>query len=164
MDFHFEQRYRTAPDRVAAAYADPALYERFAGLPKLSAPEILDHRVDRDTVRLQLRYRFIGDLPSAARRMIDPAKLTWVEHSVHDLAARTATFRMDPDHYGDRFRAEGRYRFEPTPEGGTVRHSTGDVRVTVRLVGRAVERAIVSGLGEHLAAETPVVERFLTSG
>jgi hypothetical protein len=38
------------------------------------------------------------------RAVVDPRKLSWVEVSVHDLATRTATFRMDADHYADRFR------------------------------------------------------------
>jgi hypothetical protein len=38
---------------------------------------------------------------------------------------------------------------------------TGDVRVRVLLVGGQVERAIVSGLTEHLAEEAAVVADLL---
>jgi hypothetical protein len=161
--FQFEQQFSAPPEVVAAAYADPALYERFRDLPKMEVLEVLDHRVEDATVYLQVRSRFAADLPSAARRVLDPRKLTWVEHSVHDLARTSVTFRLLPDHYGDRLRASGSYRFEAAGEG-CVRRSEGEVKVSYPLVGGKVERAIVSGLGEHLGHEQPVVEAWLRGG
>jgi hypothetical protein len=158
--FAFEHRYAAPPDEVAAAYADPDLYARLIALPKMEVLEVLDHRVDGTTVQLQVRSRFAAELPSAARRVLDPAKLTWVEHTTHHLAARTVTFRLDPDHYGNRLHATGSYRFEPDGSG-TLRRSDGEVAVSYPLVGKAVERAIVSGLDEHLHSEIAVVERFV---
>ena len=160
MRFTFEQRFSAPPEAVAAAYADPALYETFERLPKMEVLEVLDHRVTGTTVHLRVRSRFAAELPSAARRILDPAKLTWVEESTHDLAALTVSFRLVPDHYRDRLQASGSYRFEPAPSGST-RRSQGEVKVSYPLVGGAVERGIVSGLGEHLQHEVPVVEQWL---
>jgi len=92
--------------------------------------------------------------------VIDPGRLTWVERSVHDLADRSATFTMIPDHYADRFRCEGSYRFD-TVAGGCRRRGQGDLRVRALLVAGAVEGAIVSGLREHLIDEVPIVEAFV---
>ena len=72
MDFMLDQVFAAGGDAVARAYASPALYERLVGLPKLSTPEVLDHRVDGTTVRLQIRYRFIGDLSPAVTGVVDP--------------------------------------------------------------------------------------------
>jgi hypothetical protein len=68
---------------------------------------------------------------------------------------------MHPDHYADRFRCAGSYRFEAV-DGGTRRIGEGDVKVKALLVAGAVEGAIVSGLKEHLVEEVPVVEAFLS--
>lgn len=160
MRFAIEQRFAADVDAVAAAYADPALYVALVGLPKLSRPDVVGHEVDGDRVVLQVRYRFGGDLSPAARAVIDPERLTWVERSVHDLGARTATFTMVPDHYADRFQCRGSYRFEAI-DGGCRRRGEGDLRVKALLVGGAVEGAIVSGLKEHLVDEVPVVEAFV---
>lgn len=160
MRFTFDQRFAAAPDAVSRAFADPDLYRAFAGLPKMTAPEVLSHSHDGDVVSLQIRYRFDGELSAAARAVIDPARLTWVEHSEHDLATRTTTFRMVPDHYGDRFRCSGSYRFRGTDDG-TLRQCEGDVKVRALLVAGAVEQAIISGLKEHLHDEVPVVEAFI---
>jgi hypothetical protein len=158
--FEFEHRYAAPPDRVAAAYADPALYETFVGLPKMEVVEVVDHQPDGSTVRLQVRSRFVGDLPSGAGKVLDRAKLTWVEHSTHDLSALRVTFRLAPDHYGNRLRSNGSYSFRPAGDG-TVRRSEGEVAVSYPIVGKAVERALVSGLQEHLDSEVPVVDRWI---
>jgi hypothetical protein len=160
MRFSIEQRFAADVDAVARAYADPALYVALVGLPKLSQPDVVRHEVDGDVVELHVRYRFGGELSAAARAVIDPLRLTWVERSTHDLARRQTTFTMVPDHYADRFRCTGSYRFEPT-ESGARRRGQGDLRVKALLVAGAVEGAIVSGLEEHLVDEVPVVEAFV---
>ena len=161
MRFAVEQRYAADVDAVARAYADPALYEALDGLPKLTEPQVISHQVEGTEVQLQVRYRFGGELSPAARAVIDPARLTWVEHSTHDLAARHVSFRMVPDHYADRFQCSGSYRFEADGDGACRRRGAGELRVKALLVARAVEGAIVSGLQEHLADEVPVVEAFV---
>ncbi|MEO7429040.1 MAG: DUF2505 family protein [Acidimicrobiales bacterium] len=160
MRFTIDQRFHAPPDEVARAYADPALYLAFQDLPKMSRPEVLAHEASGDEVGLQIRYRFSGQLSSAARAVLDPDRLTWVEHAVHDLKSRTTTFTMVPDHYADRFACSGSYRFEAHGEG-TRRHCEGDIKVRALLVGGAVENAIVSGLREHLDDEVGVVDTFL---
>ena len=121
---------------------------------------MLDRRQLGDVVNMRVRYRFTGDLNSAARRIIDPSRLSWVEDSTHDLARREVVFRMDPDHYADRFRAHGGYRFVPD-DVGTRRIADGEVVIRVPVVGGRAERAIVSGITEHLQDETALVEAFL---
>ena len=162
MRFAIEQRFARAADEVARAYADPGLYRALVGLPKLTAPEVVHHAVEGGVVDLQVRYRFGGELSPAARAVIDPDRLSWVEHSTHDLARRRVRFRMVPDHYRDRFRCEGSYRFEDDGDGCR-RLGDAEVRVKALLVAGAVEGAIVSGLEEHLVDEVPVVERYLAA-
>ncbi len=160
MRFTLDQRFSADVDAVARAFTDPELYRSFHELPKMSRPEVLAHEVHDGVVLLQIRYRFRGDLSPAARAVLDPDRLSWVDHASHDLSTRTTTFRMVPDHYGDRFRCAGSYRF--TADGrGTRRHCEGELRVRAPLVAGAVERAIVSGLREHLEDEATVVEAFL---
>lgn len=163
MRFTLETSYAADPDAVAAAYAEPALYDAFAELPRAGRPEVVHHDADGDLVRLDVRWRFTAELSAAARAVIDPDRLTWVERSTHDLAARSVTFEMVADHYRDRVSCTGGYRFGDDGPGRTTRRSHGDLRVKALLVGAAVERAIVEGLEEQLRAEVPVVERFVKS-
>lgn len=164
MRFQLTQRVDLPVDEVAAAFADPDFYAALDGLPNIAPPEVLEHRADGDVVQLRIRYRFTGELSAAARAALDPARLTWVDESVHDLASREVRFRLVPDHYGDRFTGKGHYRFTAVrgDRGSTERRVDGEVRVKVLLVGAAVERALVSGLRAHLEQEAAVVEEWLS--
>jgi hypothetical protein len=164
MDFSVTQRYTAPSEAVARAYASRELYESLAGLPKLGPPDVLDRRVEDDVVRLQIRYRFVGDLSPAVTAVVDPAKLTWVEHSTHDLVRRSVTYRLAPDHYPDRLRSSGTCTISDDGDAGTLRTVHGRVKVRALVVGGAVERAIVSGLREYLTAETDAVDAFVAGG
>jgi len=167
MRFEIEQEIAGAPDAVARIYTQPRFYELLGELPKVGEPEVLNRREDGTVVHLAVRFRFAGNLSPAVTRVIDPDKLTWIDESVHDLDRCTVSFRLNPDHYADRFRAEGSSRYQPIGESRTRRTTQGEVAVKVPLlmgggrVGGAVESAIVSGLREHFAAEVGVVERLL---
>jgi len=167
MLFEIEQEIAGPVEAVARVYAEPRFYELLGELPRLGKPEVLDRREDGSVVHLAVRFRFTGSLSPAVTAVIDPAKLTWVEESVHALADHTVTFQMNPDHYADKLRSSGSVRYEPGGDGVTRRLTEGELAVKVPLLlggGRTaglVEKAIVSGLRDHFAAEVEVVERLL---
>ena len=152
--------YDAAVDDVAAAYADPDLYAELGDLGPLGGAEVVDHAVDGDVVHLSVRWRFTGQLSGAVTAVVDPKRLTWVQVDEHDLERHEVRWQLRPDHYADRLQASGTYRFV-TAAGGTERRTDGQVKVRVPLVGGRVESALVSGLGEHLDDEVPVVERWI---
>jgi len=158
MRFTAEQQYTSPIDRLLVLFTDPDFYPTLRGLPSIDAPEIVDHTTSGDIVRISLRQRYTGELPTAALAFIDPDRLTWVEELVFDLARATATTRLLPDHYPDRLTCQGRYLFVDDGHGGSTRRLEGDLRVRAPLVGGRVEQALVSGLQEHAAAERDLVE------
>jgi hypothetical protein len=162
MRFNAEQKFNTTVDRLLALFTDADFYPTLEGLPSISAPEVVDHSIAGDIVRINLRMRYIGDLPGAALTFIDPDRLTWVEELAFDLDRRRATSRLLPDHYPDRLSCQGVYVFGDTPAGST-RRLEGDLKVRAPLVGGRVEKALVSGLQEHAAAERDLIERRLDS-
>lgn len=162
MRFQLQQRISAPVDDVVAAFVDPGFYESLAELPNLARPELLSREEKGSIVRMRVRYRFTGHLSSAVKAAIDPSRLTWVEEADHDMAARRVSFRMIADHYADRFKSSGAYQFAPAGEA-TNRNCTGDVTIRMPLVGHRVETAIISGLREHIEAETPLVERWITA-
>jgi hypothetical protein len=170
MRFQIEQEIAGPVEAIARIYTEPRFYELLGELPKLGKPEVLERREEGPAVQLAVRFRFTGNLSSAVTAVIDPERLTWVEESVHDLTEHTVTFRMNPDHYADRLRSNGSVRYESGGDGVTRRLTEGELGVKVPLlmgggkVAGVVEKAIVSGLHEHLAAEVEVVERLLHEG
>ncbi|HEX7133721.1 MAG TPA: DUF2505 family protein [Iamia sp.] len=161
MRFDLTQTIAAPVDEVARAYASAELYEHLGGTDKLGPPDVLDRSETGDTVTLRIRYRFVADLSPAVTAVVDPKKLTWVEQSIHDLAARTVAVTLHPDHYADRLRCTGRYGYRSNGEATTIRQIDGELKVKALLVGGQVEKAIVSGLKEHLEAEAPQVEAYL---
>lgn len=160
MRFVLEQRYSAPLVDVEAAFVDPALLDELAALPALGRPELLERSDDGRTVSQQVRYAFAGDLPPAVTRVIDPRRLTWVEHSTLDRETHRTRFTVRPDHYADRFSCSGTIQLE-TAGAGTSRTIEGDLKVRAPFVAAKVERAIVAGLRDHAAAEARVVQAWL---
>ena len=160
MRFSLEQDLPGSCDDVLAVLADPGFVPELGALPKVGPPELLEHRRGDGTLHQRVRYRFTGALSPAVTRVIDPSRLVWVDDTTYDLAAGTATFRILPEHYANRLRCSGRHHFTART-GGCHRRIEGDLTVSYPLVGRAVERAILSGLEEHLGAEADLIGRWL---
>jgi hypothetical protein len=160
--FTIEQRFTHDVDAVLDTLTDPGFIGQMAQLPKLGRPELLVRRQREHQLTLHVRYAFVGELSGAVRRVVDPARLTWVEESTVDLTSRTSAFRIVPDHYTSLLRCEG--TSELVSDGaGSARLTRGELRVSVPLVGGRAERAIVSGLQEHAAAEAELVDSWLAA-
>lgn len=160
MRFSLEQELPGSVDDVLAALLDPAFLRRLGELPKLRPPALLSQERDGDVVVQRVQYAFAGSLSPAVTRVIDPDKVTWVDESTYDLAARHATFRIIPDHYAGKLRCAGTYTF--SARGGVcLRAVDAELSVRVPLVGKVVERAIVAGLLDHLRIEADLLARWL---
>jgi len=157
--FHMVQPITAPRDAVVAAVADPRLYESMDGMPSLGPPSVIECKQDGDLTRLRIRYSFNGRLSSAARAVLDPAKMTWVVNLDVDRMRYQAQFRMLPDHYADRIRCSGFYRFEATSDT-TEQVMDGELAVQALLVAGAIERAILSGFKEHMVEMAKAVERL----
>lgn len=161
MRFALDQALPGSIDEVLAAFTDPGYLAALGELGKVGAPEVLDQTREGDVVLQRVRYRFTGDLSPAVTSVIDRDKFVWVDEHTYDLAACTASFRIVPEHYRDRLKCSGTERFHRIAEG-TNRHVEAELTVRWPLVGGLVERAIVSGLKEHLAEEAVLIEAWLT--
>ena len=163
MRFRIEQRFRASVADVGRALSSVGyLTTAMAELPDIGRPEVRSHRVVGDTTHLELEFQFGGSLPSVARRVIDPSKLSWIEETSIDASRWTAVFTMTPTHYSSFFRCTGTWQLVERP-GETTRVIEGDLKVNSPLpfVGGQVEKAIVSGLRERLAKEPPLLERWV---
>lgn len=160
MRFHIEQSIDAPMEAVEAAYTDPAFVIVLDRLPKLGHPELLDQQVDGDIVHQRIRFAFAGDLSPAVTRVIDPAKLTWVEVATLDHRLHRGEHRIEPDNYANRL--ECHYATQLYDDDGTTRRvADGELIVRFPLVGGRVERAIVAGMEEHAALEAAALTDWL---
>jgi hypothetical protein len=163
MRFHVEQPLSVSRNVAEEALVDPDFYASMGAMSKIGTPEVLSRRDDGSTVTVAVRYRFTGSLAPPARAVLDPAKMTWVIESTMRRDNHTVAFRMVPDHYGDRLECSGTYHFVERGDDAATQVIEGDVIVHVPIVGRAVERAILMGLREHMAEESELVARWAAS-
>jgi len=160
VEFRIEQRFDASAADVEQALLDPAFIEASAVLPKLGRSELLSQTAAGPVVHTRIRYAFTGELSGAVRRVVNPDRLTWIHDATTDTATHHTTFEIVPDHYRELLRATG--TVDVTPAGdGCLRRAAGTVSVSVPLVGARVERAVVSGLEEHAAAERDLLARWL---
>jgi hypothetical protein len=158
--FFIEQRYRAPLAEVEDAYCSPELLATLATLPKVGGAELLDQRSEGDRVVQRVRYRFTGELSSAVTAVVDASRLSWVEESELDRSTHVTTWHIVPDHYASRLTCAGTFRLSSRGDD-TLRRTEAEIKVHFPLVGGRVERAIVSGLEEHAAAEQEAVQAFL---
>lgn len=164
MRFAATQTYPTSRERLLELYTGTEMWGELSGFTKVSAPEVLDRSHRGDLVTLRLRYRFIAHLPSAVTAVVHPDNLVWVEQTVTDLSAGTARVDFQPEHYASKLSASAQIRYGGR-EGSATRQVQGDLKVKVFLVGGQVEKAIASGLSEHLAEEErSVLQALSTTG
>src|SRR5437763_16479368 len=102
MRFRVDQPIAAPVERVDEAFVDPGFYKALGTMPNIGDPEILECTERDAEVFLRVRYAFTGDLAAPARRVLDPAKLTWIAESTVAPPTRTTAFRMLPGPYADR--------------------------------------------------------------
>lgn len=159
--FSVKQHFVQPPDEVIQAYADPEVWERLPPFERVKIVEVLGRSGPKSTPVLRVRYRFVADLPSAARAVLDPAKLTWVQQTTFDMQRRTSRISFFADHYADRFKASAVANF--TDDEACTRSVSGDLRIKVLLVAGQVENAIVDGLKDYLHEERAAMAKILDS-
>jgi hypothetical protein len=154
------QAVGVTPAQAMAAYGSVDFYE---GRDDIAVLGVVDHEDFGSRVVVEVHYAFRGSVSSAVRAVVDPARLSWITRTEIDEDEGKATWEILPDYYPDRLRSSGVYRFEP--EAGatsTVVTVEGDLKVRVAVVGRSVERVIVSGLRRYIEAEVASIPDFVT--
>ena len=155
MKIAIRQAVAVPPARAVAAYGTPAFYVGRPGRDDIAMVEVVRHDDLGERVLIEVRFAFTGSLSPAVRAVIDPAKISWVTRTeVRPAEARTSWVVL-PDHYPDRLSASGSYRFEEGDDGpdSTIVHVEGDLKVRVPIVGRSVERVIVTDLRQYIRDE-----------
>lgn len=174
MHFSFTRAIEAPRPVVEAAFGDPSFYEALSSgaTSGVQVVSVLDRQEEgAGVVTVSVRMRFVADLSATVRRFVDPAKLTWVNEVRVSTETHGCTFEISPDHYAELLRGHGSYRFAEAParagaggedpgDGRTSAQVEGELTVRVPVVGRAAERAIVSGYEDFVAAQARVLQQW----
>ena len=151
---HFEAAndFAAPPERVGELMSDPDFQSQL-DLPDLSAPTVVAHEVDGPRRLLRLRYQYVGQIDSFAKRIVGNRQLTWVQELRLDVSTGVGelAFSADEDRRPRQRRGDGRDHAD-----GRRRRTArirGDFRIRIPLVGGTAEKKIVPGLVRRLHVE-----------
>lgn len=161
--FQLEQCFASRLEEVERAFVDPDLFDHLRPVDDVGRPTLLEREEDGDTVRLQVRYAFTGELAPSLAAVVDPHRLTWVEVSTLDRATHRTGFTIIPDHYPNRLRCAGSVDLVDDGAGGTRRLAGGNLELRIPFVRGRVERAVVDGLLKQAAVQARIVGDWLES-
>lgn len=162
MKFSAIQHFDAPCAEVINAFGSESLYKAIEPTSKLSAPELLDITGSENATVIRVRYKLIAHLPPAALLVVDPDKLTWIEHTTIDQTG-SCSIRFEPDHYDRKFNGKATGRFIDQDNGSCTREVAGDFRIKVLIGAGNVERVIVGDLASHLDEQTTTINRYLRS-
>jgi Protein of unknown function (DUF2505) len=163
VNFSIDQDVDVSPEVALRAYGSPAFYEGRPSVENISVIEVVSHQSDDTRSVIEVRFKFTGSISSAVKAVIDPNKMSWVTRTEVFLEERRSSFKVLPDHYPDRLTSTGGYRFADGKAPGTATITVeGDLKVHFPLVGRTVERVILSGLRSYIAKEVASLPEFST--
>jgi hypothetical protein len=163
---HFEQHhdFAAAPERVALLMTDPD-FECGLDLPDLSRPDVVAHEVDGSNRRLKLRYRYVGDLDSFAKRAVGDRQLTWVQDLRIDVDRGVGTLTFSADDDAGRVNGDADVVLGTTGDDDACRRSiAGEFHIRIPLVGGTAEKRIVPGLVRRLDVEAAALAAALAGG
>ncbi len=143
-------------------FTDRSFWEGLTAMSATSVPEVLGVETRGDMAVVRLHYRLVVDLPREAARFIDTSNVAWIQETTWNLADRSARVTFLPDQAGRLISASATTDLiDRVDSGGSARLVHGDVKVRIPMLGSRVERAIVSGVGDHLDEEAAAIQRFL---
>lgn len=153
MRFATTQAVAVPPGRAMAAYGTPAFYEGREVRDHIEVLEVVQHDDTGSRLLMEVRFAFRGPISPAVQRFIDHNKMTWITRNEIRPDEARADWQVLPDHYPDRLKASGVYTFEQEADGTSVVGIEGELKVHVPVLGRSVEKVIVSGLRKYFEAE-----------
>jgi hypothetical protein len=95
------------------------------------------------------KIRVVPSIPGGFRRLLRGAgadeKISYIEEQWRSRAEMEVRWKMTPSILADRAQIGGRIRIEPLDEASCLRILDGVVKVRIPVMGRSIERAIVTG-------------------
>jgi Protein of unknown function (DUF2505) len=163
MKISLDQPIAVSAEEAQAAYLDPAFYRSLGELSGISAPEVRSLSQNSGHARIELGYRFAGQLNGPARRILDPQKLTWSQVTDVDLATRRSEVEMVPDNYQGLLSFTGWYELRDVSEHECSQHFEGDLRIHLPVLGPLAERALGGSIRQNMAETAHLIERYVVT-
>ena len=140
----------------------PELIEMLKGMPAFRSRDLVEKK-DLGGGAINWRFRVVagGNVPAAARSVINDDMLTWFEDARFAPAEHTIYWQITPikDKVRELLESKGTWRL--IPDGaGTRRVIDGLVNIKIPFVGKVAEQFLVSELKRNYDVEPEIQGRF----
>lgn len=142
-----------------AVYFDDELNKRLTKMPNISARQVKALDDKGDSARRVMFIEAAAAMPAEVRKLLGE-KFGWHEESTLDKKTHTVTFVILPT-VKLPLECKGRYEMIPEGAGKVKRIITGDVKVKIPLLGKSIEKIIVSQLVTSFEQEEKIVKEYL---
>lgn len=163
MKISLDQPIAVSAAEAQAAYLDPGFYRSLGELSGISAPQVRSLSQSSGHARIELDYRFAGQLNGPAKKILDPQKLTWSQVTDVDLASRRSEVQMVPDNYKGLLSFTGWYELRDVSERECSQHFEGDLRIHLPVLGPLAERALGGSIRQNMAETAHLIESYVTT-
>lgn len=162
--FQLQQHYPFQPSEVMGAMLHPGLHAFLEHhVPDLRSRTELELSRRGDTVERKVRCVPSTPIPDAARHLVKPEMITWVEEARFDLSRDTVSIQIIPAGFRHVFSFVGRIVLEADP-GGCRRKVTGEVTIRMPVVGKIVEDYLIEEIRRNMDAEGQALGQFMAKG
>jgi hypothetical protein len=142
-----------------AVYFDEELNKRLLKMPNISDRQVKEIKDEGDHARRLMFIEAAAALPKEVRSILGE-KFGWHEVSTLDKKTHTVTFEIQPT---VKLPLECKGRYEMIAEGANKvkRVIKGEVKVKIPLLGKTVEKIVVSQLVTSFEQEEKIVRDYL---
>ncbi len=165
MHFRIVHEFDIPLDAVELAVLSPILIDKLG--PRLPSIETVcqkEHTMKNGKFERVWSYQAHVKVPAFAKNYVTKEMLGWEEHSVYDLKAHRAKWKIVPKvkpAWRKYFHSAGTYELVPNGEG-TKRIITGDLELNVPVVRKVAERMILAEVKKTFEAEAATLRDLAT--
>lgn len=142
------------------SFNDPAFIARMESLTNMERTVLSEETLEDGTVKRLQRFQTQVTLPGPAAAAIGVKQLFYDQESITDAARFHVAWRVIPPAVPDKIKASGTLVVQATPTGCT-RIVEGDVRVTIPMMGKRIEKMVVEMLGKSYDASARLRMKWL---
>ena len=160
MDFERRDRFSISPQQYWDLSLDPALRKAANDLSRVKRALLEEISSPGKQTRI-FQVDAEDPLPLIAQKALGVAHLSYVETIVAEPETLRETWSVDMGKWADRIRIEGCTQLQPGSDGGCERVVKAQITVAIPLVGRTIEKQILSDLSQSFEKVAELTRRWI---
>ena len=160
MKLYVESVFNATPEEVWDVFNSEAFGKALAAESGMQSNLLEEHEVNGIRHK-KTQVKRSKDLPRIAAKVLGTQKLTYIQSDRYNPATHHLDWDVAVPAIGDKFKVSGKTYVEATATGSR-RVVDGDVSVRVRLVGKAIEKAVAGEFQKTAERAVEIARRLMS--